>query len=135
MPVAVSMNDPIEADEVLDLYRANHWSSAEKPRELMLALRNSHSVVTARVDGRLAGLGNAISDGVLVVYFPHLLVHPDFQRRGIGKAMMAAMFECYAGFHQQVLMADGRAVEFYRSLGFTRAGKTEPMWIYAGNDH
>lgn len=41
----------------------------------------------------------------------------------------------YAGFHQQMLTADGAAIDFYRALGFERAGKTEPMWIYAGTDH
>jgi ribosomal protein S18 acetylase RimI-like enzyme len=32
-------------------------------------------------------------------------------------------------------VSDGRAIDFYRKCGFTRAGKTEPMWIYAGQDH
>ena len=34
-----------------------------------------------------------------------------------------------------MLVADGAAVEFYRGLGFVRAGRTEPMWIYSGDDH
>jgi hypothetical protein len=34
-----------------------------------------------------------------------------------------------------MLTADGRAVEFYKELGFERAGHTEPMWIYAGTEH
>jgi hypothetical protein len=34
-----------------------------------------------------------------------------------------------------MLVADGRALDFYRKCGFVRAGKTEPMWIYAGHDH
>ena len=129
------MQDQISADEVLDIYRANDWSSAEKPNELMAALQNSHSLVTARIAGKLVGLGNAISDGYLVVYFPHMLVHPAFQGRGIGRKMMAAMLKRYAGFHQQMLTADGKAIQFYESLGFERAGKTEPMWIYAGTEH
>jgi hypothetical protein len=49
--------------------------------------------------------------------------------------MMNALLEKYAGFHQKMLTADGDAVAFYRSLGFERAGKTEPMWIYAGDEH
>ena len=36
----------------------------------------------------------------------------------------------YEGFHQHMLVADGRALDFYRKCGFERAGKTEPMWIY-----
>ena len=34
-----------------------------------------------------------------------------------------------------MLVADGRAVEFYRSLGFERAGQTEAMWVYTGHKH
>ena len=135
MNVVVSSNDAIDTDEVIDLYRANGWSSADRPVELLAALRNSHSLVTARVDQRLVGVGNAISDGHLVVYFPHLLVHPDFQHRGIGSQMMLALLQRYAGFHQKVLTADGKAIAFYQSLGFVRAGNTEPMWVYAGNEH
>jgi len=133
--IRISLNDTIEEIEVIDLYRANGWSSAEKPKELMGALRNSHSLITARSSEKLIGLGNAISDGYLVVYFPHMLVHPTFQGQGVGKKMMAAMLERYAGFHQKMLTADGKAIEFYKSVGFVRAGKTEPMWIYTGNEH
>lgn len=124
-----------DVDAVLELYRANHWSSAEKPDQLMVALRGSHSLVTAWDGARLVGLGNAISDGALVVYYPHLLVHPDVQRRGVGAALLDRLKARYAGFHQHVLMADGEAVGFYLRHGFAPAGRTQSMWIYAGNDH
>ena len=101
----------------------------------MAALSNPHSLVTARVETRLIGLGNAISDGHLVVYYPHLLVHPAFQRRGIGKKMMQAMQGKYIQFHQQILVADEDAMAFYRTLGFEAAGRTQSMWIYAGTEH
>ena len=133
--VSVSLSDHIDSAEVLNLYRANGWSSADKPVQLLAALRNSHALVTARHLGVLAGLGNAISDGHLVVYFPHMLVHPDYQGSGIGRKMMEALLHKYNGFHQLMLTADGDAVHFYKSLGFERAGKTEPMWIYAGKEH
>lgn len=45
------------------------------------------------------------------------------------------MQERYQGFHMQMLTADGRAIDFYKNLGFERAGKTEPMWIYGGKEH
>jgi len=135
MQIIVSVSDDIHVDEVLALYKANNWSSAEKPKELLAALRNSHTLVTARLSGELVGIGNAISDGYLVVYYPHMLVHPSFQGQGIGRRMMNAMLERYSGFHQQMLTADGKAIDFYKSLGFSRAGKTEPMWVYAGNEH
>ena len=135
MNLKISLDDEIETSEVTELYRANGWSSAEKPDKLIPALRNSDSLVTARVSGRLVGIGNAISDGSLVVYYPHMLVHPDHQGRGIGRAMMVALQSKYEDFHQQMLTADVKAIGFYTSIGFERAGSTEPMWIYRGNEH
>ncbi len=122
-------------EQVLALYRANHWSSAEKPGPLMKALANSHGLVTAWEGGRLVGLGNAISDGHLVVYYPHLLVLPERQGKGIGRGIMDRLMRRYQGFHQQILVADGDAVGFYERCGFEKAGRTTSMWIYAGNDH
>lgn len=135
MSIEISRTDNPEQDEVIALYRANDWSAADKPEQLMAALKNSHSLVTARDSGKLIGLGNAISDGHLVVYYPHLLVLPEYQGQGVGKKLMLVMQQRYQGFHQQMLTADGDAVGFYKAQGFTRAGKTEPMWVYAGNDH
>ena len=135
MNIEVEINGQIEEAETIDLYRANEWSSAEKPDLLILALRNSHTLVTARSSGRLVGVGNAISDGHLVVYYPHMLVHPEYQGRGIGRKMMEAMLTVYGDFHQQMLTADGEAIDFYKALGFERAGKTESMWVYAGTEH
>ena len=99
MEIVVSLADALAEAEVLALYRAHRWSAAEKPGQLMAALRNSHALVTARVAGRLVGLANAISDGPLVVYFPHLLVHPDVQRRGVGRRMMTCLLDQYRDFH------------------------------------
>lgn len=135
MNVKIELNGKIDEGEVIALYRANEWSSADKPEQLMSALRNSHTLVTARVDGELVGLGNAISDGSLVVYYPHLLVHPEHQGKGIGRKIVETMQLVYGGFHQQMLTADGKAIEFYKTMGFQRAGKTEPMWVYAGSEH
>ena len=135
MKAVISSSDTLAEPEVLALYEANRWSSAQKPRELLAALRDSHGLVTARIGGRLVGLGNAISDGHLVVYFPHLLVHPDFHRQGIGRDLVRAMLDRYGGFHQLLLSADGNAVAFYEAMGFTRAGNIVSMWVYRGDDH
>jgi len=121
--------------EVLRLYRSVQWSAARKPDRLMRALKRSHSVVTAWVKGSLVGLGNALSDGSLVVYYPHMLVLPEFQGRGIGRELMKRLMKRYRGFHQHILIAEAEAVSFYRKCGFKRAGKTDPMWVFRGREH
>jgi ribosomal protein S18 acetylase RimI-like enzyme len=125
----------LPADQVLALYQSLEWSSAQKPDLLLKALSNSHAVVTAWDGDTLVGLGNAISDGYLVVYFPHLAVLPAYQGHGIGTEIVRRMQRQYAGFHQQTLVADGQAIEFYEKLGFCKAGKCQALWIYDGHDH
>jgi hypothetical protein len=75
MQVDISLDDHIHTDDVLDFYTANQCSSAEQPQALMAALRSLHCAVTARYAGKLVGLGNAICDQFLVVYYPHMRVH------------------------------------------------------------
>lgn len=135
MAITISERRDIEPSSILDLYRANKWSSAEKPEELINALRNSHTLFSAWDSDKLVGIGNAISDGYLVVYYPHLLVHPNYQGKGIGQLIMKKMKDRYSHFHMQILAADEQAINFYKKVGFVRAGQTEPMWIYSGDEH
>ena len=89
MDIEITLSTPIEEEETIALYRANDWSSAKKPKELLAALRNSHSLVVARTAGK-----------------------------GVGRKMMEAMQTVYGSFHQQMLTADGEAIEFYKKSGF-----------------
>jgi GNAT superfamily N-acetyltransferase len=133
--IAFSERRDITIEQILPIYKANKWSSAHKPQILHQALLNSHSLVSAWDGERLVGIGNAISDGFLVVYYPHLLVHPDYQGQGIGKRIIEIFKQRYEGLHMQILVADCNAIAFYEKCGFTKAGKTESMWIYAGGEH
>jgi len=135
MEIEIKETKDITLESIVELYELNKWSSAEKPNLLYQALINSHTLISAWLGEKLVGIANAISDGHLVVYYPHMLIHPDFQGKGVGRRIMQAMQEKYGAFHQQMLTADGGAIEFYKKCGFEKAGKTESMWIYQGNDH
>jgi GNAT superfamily N-acetyltransferase len=135
MSIQISDEKNIKEEQVIALYKANGWSSADKPKELINALLNSHSLISAYEGRKLIGLGNALSDGFLFVYYPHLLILPEYQGKGIGKMIMAEMQERYKHLHMQMLTADEKSIQFYSKLGFKRAGKMEPMWIYQGEDH
>ena len=43
MDIEVELNGHIEEVEVIELYHSNEWSSADKPDQLIPALRNSHT--------------------------------------------------------------------------------------------
>ncbi|MCU0614628.1 MAG: GNAT family N-acetyltransferase [Desulfobacterales bacterium] len=125
----------IEEKQVLGLYIALGWSSAGKPEKLTEALRNSHTLISAWDGNLLVGLGNSLSDGHLVAYYPHLLVLPEYQGKGIGRGIVSRLKERYKDFHQQILVADGKAIDFYKNCGFEEAYSCKPLWIYDGHDH
>lgn len=133
--IRFSESKEISIEKIIPLYHLNGWSSANKPEALHNALLNSHSLISAWKNKQLVGIANAISDGFLVVYYPHLLVHPDYHQQGIGKELMRLLREKYSDMHMHILVADNEAIKFYQKCGFTRAGKTESMWIYQGDDH
>ena len=134
-PIKYSRRRDLPLKQIMALYRANGWSAADKPRQLKRGLRNSDELVTAWDGRRLVGLGNAITDGSLVVYYPHLLVHPEYQARGIGRRILEQLLLKYAEFHQQILVAEPQAARFYRRLGFKRAGKALALEIFQGHEH
>jgi predicted N-acetyltransferase YhbS len=134
MNIQILETKEIELNQILELYNSNKWSSAKEPAKLQNALLNSHSLVTAWENEKLVGLGNAISDGFLVVYYPHLLIHPDHQEKGIGQMIITKLQEKYKNFHMQILTADGTAIDFYKKVGFEKAGETMSMWIYKGKE-
>ena len=132
--ITFSEQKEIAVDQLRQLYLANDWSSGRKPTALHRALKNSHTVISAWDEGLLIGVGNALSDGFLVVYYPHLLVHPDYQGQGIGRQIMEKLRQQYEGLHMQILVSEAEAIPFYEKCGFVRAGDTQPMWIYEGRD-
>lgn len=126
--ITIKETKGIVADDVIEIYRANHWSSANRPEELINALLNSYVLITAWDNDRLIGLGNALSDGHLAVYYPHLIIHPDDDHnKGTGSLIMQKLKEKFKNFHQQILVADAKAVGFYKNCGFGKAGGTPAM--------
>lgn len=125
----------VDRAQTLALYRSQAWAAAEKPEKLLAGLEGSSALVTAWNGESLVGVGNAISDGHLVVYFPHLLVAREYRSRGVGREIMARLMRRYEGFHQQVVLADAEAADFFRRCGFGKAGSTVPLWLYDGSDH
>lgn len=135
MSIEIKSTKSVSQAAIIDLYKSVDWSSANKPDKLYQALLHSHTLLTAWDGDRLVGLGNAISDGFLVVYYAHLVVHPDYQGKGVGRMIVERFQEKYGDFHQQILVADGGSINFYQKCGFERAGQTEPMGIYQGDEH
>jgi predicted N-acetyltransferase YhbS len=104
---------------ILELYRAHAWTHANDPERLRVAVEASSLNVVAAEGERVVGYARAMSDEAFAVYIADILVAPDRQRRGIGRALARAILDHYPleRFHHQVLIAERGAEGFYRRLG------------------
>ena len=66
------------------------------------------------------GLARVVGDGHTVVFVQDILVRPQFQRRGIGSALLQAVLNQYANVRQIELVTDDtpKTTAFYHSMGF-----------------
>lgn len=129
MEIIYSENKEFSQEELRDLFLSVEWSSGQYPVKLQVAMRNSHAVYSAWHEGKLVGLINCLSDGVMTAYFHYMLVHPDYQGKQIGKTLMQKMLVKYESYARKVLVGYNEKVEFYQKMGFKLAAEASPMWI------
>lgn len=55
----------------------------------------------------------------------HLYIHPEFQRRGIGTALLTKAMEKYPELSLATFQKNQAAIAFYESRGFTLARQTD----------
>jgi GNAT superfamily N-acetyltransferase len=126
------------ADEYAALVASVGWKERE-PGAVRKALANSHFAVCAEVDGRTVGMGRVIGDGGLHYHLADVVVDPEFQRRGIGTAIVWALDGFLAAVpHRNTLVGvfatDGTR-RFYERLGYRAARVEAPAmfrWLNTG---
>ncbi len=101
------------------LFQSVGWLSANYPERLKKALYNSETVFTAWDNERLVGLVNAIDDSELTAYVHYLCVNPEYQGRGIGRALLQKIKEKYHEYLYIILIAENeQLVKYYSQNGF-----------------
>ena len=107
--------------EILPLYESVGWVFyCKHPEVLRKAYANSLCTLAAYEDEKLVGLIRSVGDGHTILFIQDLLVYPEYQRRGIGTALVNALLERYPHVYQIELATDNteKTVAFYKSFGF-----------------
>lgn len=129
MVIEYGWSKEFTSEELAELFRSLDWSSGHYPEALVRAMQGSDTVYSARVEGQLVGLINALSDGAMTVYFHYLLVRPEYQGLGIGRQLVAGMLGRYSGMYRLVLNSYEAAVPFYEKCGLEVGGGIVPMGV------
>lgn len=118
-----STDREIDLYELEELCDAVGWS--RRPlRKVKKAIQHSFLVVSMwEIRGnrrRLIGFSRATSDHAFNATIWDVVVHPDFQGQGLGKALMKYMIRKLRSedISNITLFADPHVVDFYQGLGF-----------------
>lgn len=114
-------------DEITKLFLSVNWESAGYPEKLLYSVLTSETVLSCRENEKLIGLMTAISDGGMNVFFPYLLISPDYQNKGIGKALVSEMLEIYRDYYRRILICSNEKAEFYKKCGMNICNDQIPI--------
>lgn len=105
------------ATELAKLLEAAGWG-ANVLDELQTSVAAYTETVCARTSsGVLVGYVSVFSDGVFTTMFGEVIVHPDFQRQGIGRALFQAVERRFPRAPMYV-KALGDSRSFFEAIGF-----------------
>ncbi|WP_311405427.1 GNAT family N-acetyltransferase [Lancefieldella rimae] len=106
--------------EIIDLYQSVGWTNYTScPEMLEEAYKNSLCILGAFEKEKLVGVVRVVGDGISIVFVQDILVLPEYQRQGVGSALMRAILKKYASVYQVELLTDSteKSKAFYSSVG------------------
>jgi GNAT superfamily N-acetyltransferase len=119
-----STDRDVDLYELEELCDAVGWS--RRPlRKVRKAVQHSFLTVSMweqrGVKKRLIGFARATSDHAFNATIWDVVVHPDYQGKGLGKALMKYIIKKLRNedISNITLFADPQVVDFYKNLGFT----------------
>ncbi len=107
-------------EQVQQLFLSVHWISGNYPERLYKALMNSSTVLTVWDEERLVALTRVLDDTEMLAQIHYVLVHPDYQGKGIAGKMIEYIKEKYKNFmYIEGMPEDKSNVPFYTKHGFS----------------
>jgi len=107
--------------EILNLYKSVGWLNyVNNPGMLRNAYANSLKILGAYEGEKLLGIIRVVGDGHSIVFVQDIIVLPEYQRQGVGTALLKSVLEIYQNVYQKVLLTDNteKTTQFYKSVGF-----------------
>jgi ribosomal protein S18 acetylase RimI-like enzyme len=107
----------VDWSELSELYRIAPLGN-KSAEGLKLAFSNSMFKCFVFDGEAVIGAGRAVADGIDCSYLCDVAIHPDYQGKGLGKAIILKLNELSAGHRKIILYANPGKEGFYKKLGF-----------------
>ena len=121
MLIEFKINAPLEADEVIALFRASGIRRPVDDKErITRMIRNANLIITAWDQDKLVGIARSLSDFAYCTYLSDLAVHRDYQHRDIGRQLIGLTRQETGPESMLLLLASETAMGYYPRVGFEK---------------
>ena len=110
-----------ELERIKDIYRGEGWTAYLQDDEaLCRAYENSLYCLGVYDEDTMIGFVRCVGDGEHILLVQDLIIIPEYQRKGIGTALLKQVWDKYSHvrmFQVNTDMADERDNHFYQAMG------------------
>ena len=111
----------VTAEEAIDLYIRSTLGErrpVDSKETFEAMLKNANLTITAWNQDKLIGISRSLTDFAYVAYLADLAVDQQYQRKGIGKELIAQTQKRLGSSCMIVLLAAPKANTYYEHIGF-----------------
>ena len=113
----------LDVQTYFDLRTSVEWINFS-PEQTQIALENSVLDIVAYDQEKAIGMGRIVGDGAIYCYVQDVVIHPDYQGKGIGSTILNKLIEKVTQNLEDgermslgLVAAEGKE-SFYRKFGF-----------------
>lgn len=123
-----------EVSDYIKLFNTTGWNELYKfsEKDFKRIIKRIWFFSTAYHNTELIGMGGILSDGAHHGLFSNVIIHPEYQNRGIGKKIVSNLLaECKKKKIRDIqLFAAPETYGFYEKCGFSKREKNAPGMEY-----
>ena len=120
-------DNALDWGELSELYRKAPLGE-KSPMDLQTVFSNSRFKCFVYANEELIGVGRALADGLDCAYIADVAVHPEFQGKGLGTAIIEKLVSLSNGHKKIILYANPGTEGFYQTIGFYRMNTAMAIW-------
>jgi predicted N-acetyltransferase YhbS len=127
--IVYAVEKGLTAEEFVDVLRRSGLAErrpVDEPDRIAKMVEHGNLMVTARDGRKLVGVARSLSDFTYCTYLSDLAVDRDYQKQGIGKALIDKTREA-VGDSMVLLLSAPKAMSYYPHIGMPKA---ENAFIY-----
>jgi GNAT superfamily N-acetyltransferase len=121
MKIQFKINAAVNTGDVIEVFKSSGINRpVEDPSRISEMLRNSNLVISAWDGIELIGIARSVTDYNYCCYLSDLAVKKEYQRTGLGKALIELTQQTIGEQTMLLLLSAEPAMEYYPKVGFEK---------------